>query len=127
MKIKLYVDDIRKCPEGWTLARTNDKAIRLLHTMDVEEISLDHDICWYDRKNKNIQMAEETFHPVAYYLATMPAERRPKKITLHTANPVGGQAMYNTLWRAGIETEILLSKPIYMDEVDIEGVFGDGH
>lgn len=42
--MKLYLDDERACPEGWTLAKTAEEAIFLLETEKVEEISLDHDL-----------------------------------------------------------------------------------
>lgn len=38
MKIRLFVDDIRREPEGWVRARTVTEAIRLLATQDVEEV-----------------------------------------------------------------------------------------
>jgi len=117
LTMKLYVDDIRKCPEGWQLARTNDRAIYFLHNCNVEEISIDHDICFYDRPKRILEPSDETFRPVAYYIAVMPAERRPKKITLHTANPWGAKELKAILNQVGIECEVSLSAPIYMDEV----------
>jgi hypothetical protein len=117
MKIKVYVDDLRKCPEGWTLARTNTDAIRLLHNQEVEEISIDHDICFYNRSIHFIKEVAETFKPIAYYLSVMPKEKRPQKVYLHSANPVGAHEMKRILEDAGIESEIRLSGVIYADEV----------
>lgn len=116
--MKVFVDDIRKCPEGWELARTNTDALRMLATQPVEEISIDHDMCFLDRKKHILEMAAETFKPVVYYLAVMPKDRRPQKIVLHSANPVGAHEMMRILQDAGIESETSLSRPIYVDEVD---------
>ena len=42
--MKVYLDDNRPCPEGWTLVRWPEEAITLLKTGEVTEISLDHDL-----------------------------------------------------------------------------------
>jgi hypothetical protein len=43
--IKLYIDDIRNAPDdSWIVVRTITGAIRVLATMAVDVISLDHDI-----------------------------------------------------------------------------------
>ena len=102
--MKLFVDDIRACPEGWILARTITEAIRYLATWSIEEISLDHDIqC--DPPNGSLPHASwETFEPVARYIALMP--KRPK-VSIHTANFPAGDKMADILgityyWPEGI-------------------------
>ena len=43
--MKLFIDDIRKAPDdSWNVVRTVTGAIRALATMEVDIISLDHDI-----------------------------------------------------------------------------------
>ena len=42
--IKIYLDDERPCPDGWTLARWPDEVIEQLKTGNVAEVSLDHDL-----------------------------------------------------------------------------------
>jgi hypothetical protein len=42
--MKLYLDDQRPAPAGWTLARTADEAIHLLRLGGVTEMSLDYDL-----------------------------------------------------------------------------------
>ncbi len=42
--LKLYLDDQRPAPSGWTLAKTADDAIEILRTGDVAELSLDYDL-----------------------------------------------------------------------------------
>ena len=41
--MKLYLDDIREAPKGWTLIRTAEDCIKFLETNVVSIISLDHD------------------------------------------------------------------------------------
>lgn len=103
--MKLFVDDLRKCPDGWTLARTNTEAIRLLATGHVKEISIDHDIAYFapDAKVKiRLAIGEETFQPVVYYICAMKPEGRPKEITIHTANYSAGLRMYTLMRDHGI-------------------------
>lgn len=42
--MKLFVDDQRAAPQGWSLARTVAEAIELLAQGDVTELSLDYDL-----------------------------------------------------------------------------------
>lgn len=42
--MRVFLDDVRECPEGWTLARSYEQAIQFLLTGEVTEISLDHDM-----------------------------------------------------------------------------------
>lgn len=42
--MKLWHDDIRRPPAGWTWARTNGEALELLRSGTVVEASLDHDL-----------------------------------------------------------------------------------
>lgn len=42
--MKVYLDDIRKPPAGWTLVKWPDEVIKLLKTGKVKELSLDHDL-----------------------------------------------------------------------------------
>ena len=68
--MKLYVDDVRRAPAGWTAARTVDEALRLLKTQRVEEVSLDYMIG---------NSLENNFSPVAKMIASLPEKERPKK------------------------------------------------
>lgn len=113
--MKLYIDDIRKAPEGWTLVTTITGAIRFiaLHGAGTTEISLDHDI------SHKVSVGEvsrpypcdETFQAVAYFIAEYykRVELKTPKITLHTANPVGAETMKAILKE--FDVTIKLSKP----------------
>jgi hypothetical protein len=41
---RVFLDDRRPAPDGWTLVRWPDEVIALLETGAVEELSLDHDL-----------------------------------------------------------------------------------
>lgn len=42
--MNVYVDDLRDCPEGFTIARTFEEAVTLLEQHEVDILSLDHDL-----------------------------------------------------------------------------------
>lgn len=97
--MKLYVDDLRKCPDGWKVARTITDAVHHLHYGRVEEISLDHDICFL--RGTDIRMHPETFMPVVLYMTLMPPVLRPMRVRIHTANAAAGWKMAGMLEQAG--------------------------
>jgi hypothetical protein len=42
--VKLWLDDVRPAPEGWTHAKTAHEAFLILRNGDVDEASFDHDL-----------------------------------------------------------------------------------
>jgi hypothetical protein len=95
---RLFVDDLRECPEGWILARTITEAIRILATVHPQIVSLDHDITFYDGNGVRQISSKETFEPVARYIALM--NPRPQ-VFFHTGNPVGQARMERILGMGG--------------------------
>ena len=92
--LRVFVDDLRLAPKGWTLARSVSEAIRILANFNVETVSLDHDIALMDETGAFTgKVSPECFQAVAYYIAAMPDNVRPKKVYIHTANPVGAVAL----------------------------------
>jgi len=84
--LRVFLDDIRPAPEGWTLVRWPDEAIALLKTGQVDELSLDHDL-GDDQRG--------TGHDVLVWIEEAVALRgfRPPAITVHSANAVGRRRM----------------------------------
>jgi hypothetical protein len=84
--MKLYLDDERPSPPGWTQCHTAHEAIQLLETRFVTHLSLDHDLgppeagTGYDV----CLWIEERVHTTSY---------SPPIVTIHSANPVGRQKM----------------------------------
>jgi hypothetical protein len=44
VRMKVYLDDVRETPDGWTRTYTVDQTIELLKSGEVVELSLDHDL-----------------------------------------------------------------------------------
>ncbi|KGR75221.1 cyclic-phosphate processing receiver domain-containing protein [Ureibacillus sinduriensis] len=88
--INLYVDDLRDCPLGYTIARNMEEAIYYIENYNVHILSLDHDL---GEDNKG------TLLPTGYDLVKYICEKglRANKIYLHTDNGVGRENMYQTL------------------------------
>lgn len=106
--MKLWVDDERRAPEGWTQARTVTEAIRTIAMFgaDITEIALDHDI-GHPAHNIEGQYASvscpENFTAVAYYIRERYTLSVPfvdnwlPKITIHTWNPEGAKEIAHIL------------------------------
>ena len=89
--MKVYLDDDRKTPEGWTRVYWPEEAIALLKTGEVSEISLDHDL-GDDDHGTGYDVVEWIEESVALNGYTPPI------IRIHSANPPGLARM-----RAGID------------------------
>ena len=78
--MRVFLDDERDAPLGWTLVRWPDEAIGLLQTGQVTEISLDHDLGDDERG---------TGYDVIVWIeeAVACGELSPPRILVHSANP----------------------------------------
>lgn len=61
---------------------------------------LDHDLV------EQTATVEKTGYDVAKYITTMPPDRRPRQIVIHSLNEVGRQRMAETLTAAGCQVSI---------------------
>lgn len=98
--MKLFIDDIRNAPDdSWVTARTITEAIRILATMHVDEVSIDHDISHQViiGETERPYPCGEMFEAVAWYIKAMPKTSSPSRITIHTSNPVGRQKIIDIL------------------------------
>ncbi len=92
--MKVWLDDNREAPEGWTWAKTAHDAIALLAGGNVSHISLDNDLGDIDVVGDGYMVAlyiEEQ----AYTGGLL-----PMMMIVHTQNPVQGAKMVVTLRNA---------------------------
>lgn len=88
--MKLYVDDIRIAPEGWTQAWNAREALIFLKEGNVTHLSLDHDLGDVDE-------------PTGYWImgwiemAVYDNQIELPEIKFHTANPAGRENMQRCL------------------------------
>lgn len=84
--LKLYLDDERDTPEGWTRVYWPDEAIEYLKLGNVEEISLDHDL-GDDKRG--------TGYDVILWIEeqVITNKFKPPKIRIHTANSSARERM----------------------------------
>lgn len=93
-KIKIWVDDIRKVPEGYIGTKSVDETIELIEKIEkeggeIELLDLDHDLGDYAKfggdaiKILDYLAEHEKFYP----------------IVIHTANPVGRANMERVVKR----------------------------
>jgi hypothetical protein len=92
--MKLWLDDLRPAPEGWTWAKTALEAIRLIDAGGVDAISLDHDL-------GDTGIPEMTGYDVALHLAQRAFEGKPVPdlVRVHSANPVGRERIKGVIRR----------------------------
>lgn len=98
--MKIYLDDVRPCPEGYVYVQTSQECmIKLSESFllgnTIEHLSLDHDL------------GDDKLHGTGYTVISWLEEWAangvflvdPEKITIHSANPVGRVKM-----QAGIDS-----------------------
>lgn len=88
--LRLYVDDLRPCPDGWMVARDFHHAIAMLEQYEFEVVSLDHDI------DSFYGMKEMTGRDILNWLIARKVEgykHVPSTVRVHSANPVGSATM----------------------------------
>lgn len=86
--MKLFVDDVRPIPEGWRGARTVREAIEILRLGEVRELSLDYMIG---------DSPLDNFAEVARFIVTLPPDRRPRRVRLHTSSSSGARHLQRIL------------------------------
>jgi len=88
--MKVYLDDERTTPEGYTRTYTVDETITLLETRQITHLSLDNDLgdgytCGY--------AVMDWIEEAVYNDPTFPIPH----ITIHSANPVRAASMKQTI------------------------------
>ncbi len=82
---KLWLDDLRRAPDGWTWVKTVDEAIELLKRGAVEEVSLDNDLGAYEPEGYKVaDWIEE---------AAVHGKLNRMKLYAHTRNTVARDRM----------------------------------
>lgn len=85
MNLKVFLDDMRQTPEGWTRVYWPEEAIALLKTGKVAIISLDHDLGEDERNGYDVLLwIEEMVINQGF---------APPEIRLHTDNSSALQKM----------------------------------
>ncbi|WP_379126902.1 cyclic-phosphate processing receiver domain-containing protein [Paenibacillus sp. sgz500958] len=103
--INVYMDDFRRVPPGFTLARTTDECLMLLRECEVGILSLDHDMGPVDVTGSEvakIMVLEGLF---------------PREIFLHTSSLWGRKEMYAMLYAAKPDGTILHNGPMSTEKL----------
>ena len=107
--MKLFIDDIRRCPQGWEVARNVTEAIRIIATQNVGEISIDHDSSHGTNENTSTEVSCPCdFTAVAYFIGEKCQNNfiNPK-ITVHSVNPDGAKRIKNILQHYGLKSQYI--------------------
>lgn len=90
-RIHVYLDDTRRCPPGFVLAKNAEECILLLKEYEVDILSLDYDLGW----------GEATGLDVAKFLAAAANKAEvsyPREIYLHSSSAIGRLSMFQVLY-----------------------------
>ncbi|MFB5265467.1 cyclic-phosphate processing receiver domain-containing protein [Paenibacillus enshidis] len=98
--MNLYMDDYRRCPQGFTLARNAEECLLLLQEYKVEILSLDYDL----------GPGEPTGLEVA--AAIVREGLFPEQIYLHSSSLSGRRQMYEMLYGSLPEGVQLFNHPV---------------
>ena len=90
---KAYFDKNCLKDDKLVQTRTAKETIEALQNETFVMISLDHDL----GGEIFVTKTEETGYEVALYIETMPEEKLPKTIVIHSYNPQGAERMYNAM------------------------------
>jgi len=110
--VKIFLDDSRLPPEGWTLVRWPEEAIELLKNGNVTEISLDHDLAdpLVHGQGYCSSQKERTGYDVLLWIEEQMviSDFVPPIIHIHTSNPSAFKKMTSAV--ANIEKLKLISR-----------------
>ena len=98
--IYIYLDDWRRRPDGFVLARNMDECLELLQSDEVDILSLDHDLG--PGEPTGTELVQEMIRRGLY----------AKRIYLHTSSALGRQRMYQLLYEHKPEGVALFNGPM---------------
>lgn len=99
--MKVFLDDWRTVPPGWTHADTVAKCVALLATGQVAEVSLDWDLEWTDPDHSGMD--------VVRFLEDHP-HLLPARFRVHTSCPQAAREMLTRLSDVALRNETLASE-----------------
>ena len=115
--MRVWLDDERKPPVGFTWVKTADEAIALLETGKVEFLSLDHDLAdeHYADMSRSTGFKEKTGYDVVCWLEATDLWP-PLGCAVHSFNPVGRARMLAVLDRVyGRHEKVIMSSGFTAD------------
>jgi hypothetical protein len=98
--IHVYLDDFRRCPIGFVLAKSAEECKLLIDHEAIDILSLDYDLGWN----------EPTGMEVVHHLVT--TKKFPKQIYLHSSSLAGRQQMYGLLMKHIPDDVTLVATPM---------------
>lgn len=109
--MKLWIDDVRPAPEGWTWVKSFDEAVETFQANAVSDASFDHDLgfvlpeanCNFD---VDLIVADKPYDgnlPTGYDLIKWVVEndKWPETCAVHSMNPTGFRNICSVIERYG--------------------------
>lgn len=105
--IHIYMDDLRKRPKGFALARTTEECLLMLRECEVGILSLDYEMGVNDYTGGEVArriVLEGLF---------------PQEIYLHTSSLLGRKEMYEILYAAKPDGMVLVIGPLSTEKLQL--------
>jgi hypothetical protein len=94
--VRIWLDDMREAPPGWTRCLRPDEVIELLEGGEVEELSLDYDLGLVDERGVDWN-GEDVLRWIELQVVEQGDGFRLPVVRIHSANPVGRQRLQRAL------------------------------
>ena len=104
--IHVYLDDFRRCPKGFVLAKNSAECELLIDHEQIDILSLDFDLGWNQPTGMDV---------VQHIIAT---KKFPRRIYLHTSSLSGMQQMYAALMKSIPQQVELVGGPMHPQLID---------
>lgn len=103
--IHLYLDDFRRCPKGFSLARSGEECLMILRESEVDILSLDYEL-GYESNMCGRDVVKAIIGEGLF----------PREVYLHTSSMSGKQEMYQLFYEHKPAEMILHNGPM-SDEI----------
>ncbi|MCG7407166.1 cell division protein FtsJ [Paenibacillus sp. ACRRX] len=98
--IHVYLDDWRRCPAGFILAKNAEECLLLLENEETDILSLDHDLG--PDEPTGTELVREMINRKLF----------ARRIYLHTSSAIGRQRMYQMLYEHKPDHVLLINGPM---------------
>lgn len=105
--IHVYLDDFRRCPKGFVLAKNAEECNLLIDHESIDILSLDFDLGWNEPTGLEV---------VKHIVST---RKFPKQIYLHSSSLAGRQQMYALLMKHIPEGVQLYGTPMSTELIEM--------
>lgn len=105
--IKMWLDDVRDAPAGWTHVHTYAQAVDFMLLNKIDVASLDHDLINYDPDDDDMRVYPADYDHNGMDLVWWIKDHNmwPDALIVHSGNPFGAADMCAVIQKYGMYTD----------------------